>query len=613
LEDKRNIILAVILSAFILFGWGALTDSYFPEPVKPKPRASAPANATAINVPVSGEAPASAIANGGPATTQTTTGQPAMVQSIADALKGTARVAIETPKLKGSINLEGARVDDLLLLAHRTEVAKNSPPVRLFAPSNTKKGYYARFGWTGAAGMELPNEKTIWTPSAGKLTPSTPVTLSWNNAAGQTFQIIYSIDKDYLITAKQRFVNNSSAPAQISGYGLIKRTGKSTDIDTWNIHVGPMGVFNGTAVYDVDYANLDGEAPGFFSNLFGTSAKAGTNSFTTTGGWVGFTDMYWLAALAPDSKLQFKAEMAADKGNYQTNVLPVKSTNVAAGGTHEQTTRLFAGAKEVEVLSTYADKQGIAYLDYAIDWGWFWFIAIPFFKILHWLFGVFGNFGVAIIGLTLIVRAFMFPIAQKGFASMAQMRAIQPKLKSVQEKYKDDKPKLQQEMMKLYKEEKVNPMGGCLPLLLQIPVFFALYKLLMLTIEMRHQPFTLWLKDLSAPDPSAHIVWDALGTGITLPAFLAIGVLPILLGVTMWLMQKLNPQPTDDVQKTVLGIMPWFLMFIMAPFAAGLQLYWVVSNVVSILQQKWLYSRHPQLKEQMAQDAAKKLAEKAKA
>jgi YidC/Oxa1 family membrane protein insertase len=359
-----------------------------------------------------------------------------------------------------------------------------------------------------------------------------------------------------------------------------------------------MGVFNDSANYEWDYDDLD-EAP---------NKQA---AFKTTGGWIGFTDKYWLAALVPDQKTAIDAKLRAGGNNYQAQIVSSKQTAVAAGQSISQTSQLFAGAKEVEVLDDYTNRLGIKYLDYSIDWGWFWFIAIPFFWILHWLFGVFGNFGVAIIGLTVIVRMFMFPVAQRQFASMAAMRVVQPKMKALQERYKDDKPKLQQEMMKLYKDEKVNPFAGCLPIVLQIPVFFALYKLLMLTIEMRHQPFVLWLKDLSAPDPSAQIVFDLLGTGITLPAFLAIGLLPILLGVTMWLMQKLNPQPMDEVQKQVFAIMPWFLMFIMAPFAAGLQLYWVVSNCISILQQKWLYSRHPVLKQQMAQDADEKAAEKA--
>ena len=237
--------------------------------------------------------------------------------------------------------------------------------------------------------------------------------------------------------------------------------------------------------------------------------------------------------------------------------------------------------------------------------GWFWFIAIPFLTVLLWLFGVFGNFGVAIIALTLIVRGVMYPVAQKQFASMAGMRVVQPKMKALQEKYKDDKPKLQQEMMKLYSEEKVNPMAGCLPIILQIPIFFALYKILMLTVEMRHQPFVLWLKDLSGPDPLTPLNLFGL-LPFTPPGFLAIGVLPILVGVTMWLMQRLNPTPMDEVQKQVMGIMPWFLMFIMAPFAAGLQLYWVVSNLLSIAQQKWLYSKHPVLKQQAVIEAKAK-------
>ncbi|MGB5020490.1 membrane protein insertase YidC, partial [Sphingorhabdus sp.] len=303
--------------------------------------------------------------------------------------------------------------------------------------------------------------------------------------------------------------------------------------------------------------------------------------------------------------VKIAADFKAGDGYNWTRIRNAEMTEVAPGATAKQSSQLFAGAKEVEVLQNYTKKLGIPYLDYSIDWGWFWFIAIPFFWILHWFFGVFGNFGVAIIGLTIVVRIFMFPIAQKQFASMAQMRAVQPKMQKLQEKYKDDKQRMQQEIMKLYQEEKVNPFAGCLPIVLQIPVFFALYKILMLSIEMRHQPFTLWLKDLSAPDPLTPVNLFGL-LPFDPPTFLAIGVLPILLGITMWLMQRLNPTPMDEIQKQVMGIMPWFLMFIMAPFAAGLQLYWVVSNVISIGQQKWLYSRHPILKQQAAKEAEAK-------
>jgi YidC/Oxa1 family membrane protein insertase len=573
-EDRRNIIMAVLLTGLILFGWPYVAEYFFPTP--PKPAVSAAKTVEGAS------ADAASITAAKPED---------KTIPLSAALAASGRVAIETPKLQGSINLEGARIDDLLMLAHRVELSKKSPPVRLFAPSGTKEAHFARFGWVGT-GATLPDDKTVWTPSASKLTPDTPVTLSWTNAEGQKFDIKLSIDKDYLITATQSFTNGAATEAQVAPFGVISRKGKSKDVDSWNIHVGPMGVFEGK-ITDLNYDDLE-EAPD--SEV----------SYTTTGGWLGVTEKYWLAALIPDQKAKTKATFRTDKDYYWSQMVADKQAKVAPGASVEQTSRLFAGAKEVAILNAYTKKLGIPYLDYAIDWGWFWFIAIPFFWILHYLFEMFGNFGVAIIGLTIVVRLFMFPIAQKQFASMAQMRVVQPKMQKLQEKYKEDKPRLQQEMMKLYSEEKVNPLAGCLPIVLQIPVFFALYKILLLSIEMRHQPFALWLQDLSAPDPSAHILFDALGTGFALPAFLAIGVLPILLGLTMWLMQRLNPAPMDEVQKQVFAVMPWFLMFIMAPFAAGLQLYWVVSNTISIAQQKWLYSRHPILKQQAVKDAAEK-------
>jgi YidC/Oxa1 family membrane protein insertase len=574
-DDKRNLIFAVLLTGLILFGWPYVASTFFP-------------TAAAPTAPAKTEAAQAGAATSGAAVTSAAA--PKNIP-LGNALKGSARILIETPKLKGSVNLEGARIDDLLLLAHRTELAKDSPPVRLFAPSGTAKAHFARFGWVGS-GITVPDDKTVWTPSASKLTPETPVTLNWTSAEGQKFEIVLSIDKDYLITAEQRFTNGAATEAQVAPFGLLSRNGKSPDPDTWNIHVGPMGVFDGKIV-NVNYSDV-------------IEAPKSEVDYTTTGGWLGETEKYWLAALVPDQKVKTNASFKTEDGYYWSQMVNAAQSKVAPGATISQTSRLFAGAKEVETLDMYANKQGIPLLNYAIDWGWFWFIAIPFFWILHWLFGVFGNFGVAILGLTLVVRTLMFPVAQRQFASMASMRVVQPKMKALQERWKDDKPRLQQEMMKLYKDEKVNPLAGCLPIVLQIPIFFALYKILMLSIEMRHQPFALWIQDLSAPDPSAHILWDALGTGITLPAFLAIGVLPILLGLTMWLMQKLNPQPMDEVQKQVMGIMPWFLMFIMAPFAAGLQLYWVMSNLTSIAQQKWLYSRHPVLKQQAAKDAEAK-------
>ena len=587
MDDKRNLVFAVLLTGLILFGWPYVASYFFPTPA-----------------PVTSTAKSAATPAGAATSDVSVEAAPAKVESLplGTALQSSARVLVETPKLKGSINLEGAKIDDLLLLAHRTELAKDAAPVRLFAPSGSKDAYFARFGWAGT-GIIAPDDKTVWTPSSNKLTPLTPVTLSWTNPQNQKFEIALSIDENYMITAKQRFTNGGTAPVQIANFALLSRTGKPADSTAGgsiftHIHIGPMGVFDNKPNYDWGYVDV--------------AENKGEASFNSTGGWLGFTDKYWLGALIPDQKTAVSAEFRASGDVYQAQVIPTRYTNVAAGAALETNSRLFAGAKEMAVLDSYSKKLGIPYLDYAIDWGWFWFIAIPFFWILHWLFGVFGNFGVAIIGLTLIVRGFMYPVAQKQFASMAQMRAVQPKLKALQERWKDDKPRLQQEMMKLYKEEKVNPLAGCLPVVLQIPIFFALYKILLLSIEMRHQPFVLWLKDLSAPDPLTPINLFGL-LPFDPPSFIAIGVLPILLGVTMWLMQRLNPQPMDEVQKQVFAVMPWFLMFIMAPFAAGLQLYWVMSNVVSIAQQKWLYSRHPVLREQMARDAEEKAKAKANA
>ena len=587
MQDRRNIIIAVLLTGIILFGWPYVAGYIFPVPPKP-----------VVSSTVAKAEGAATSTDNAEVSTATVTKE----ISLTSALAASPRVIVKTPKLQGSINLEGARIDDLLMLAHRQDLPKNSPPVRLFSPSGTKDSYFARFGWTGN-GATLPTDKTMWTTSAKELTPAAPVTLSWTNPEGQLFEIKLSIDEHYLISADQKFTNATGLPtANVAPRSIISRKGKPIDATKGGsiftqIHIGPMGVFDNKPNYEWGYDQVAAES-------------GGAVSYPTTGGWNGFTDKYWLAALVPDQKVPVKAEFIS-KGDYNWALIQnARLTAVEAGKSVSQTSRLFAGAKEYEELRNYTDKLGIPYLDYAIDWGWFWFIAIPFHWLLLKLFGIFGNFGLAIIGLTLIVRGFMFPVAQKQFASMAQMRVVQPKMKKLQDRYKDDKPKLQQEMMKLYQEEKVNPLAGCLPILLQIPVFFALYKNLSLSVEMRHQPFVLWLKDLSAPDPLTPINLFGL-LPFDPPTFIAIGVLPILLGITMWLMQRLNPTPMDEVQKQVFAIMPWMMMFIMAPFAAGLQLYWVVSNTVQIAQQKWLYSRHPILKQQAAEEAEEKAQAKA--
>jgi YidC/Oxa1 family membrane protein insertase len=574
-DDKRNWITAILLSAAILLGWNFVAQKFFPTPTKPdvtKTVAGSPTATTATpgapaTLPAPGTAPAAPAAQ-------------ALVP-VETAVASANRVPIETPALAGSINLVGARIDDITLTKYRQTIKKNAPPVRLFAPGNTKASYFASVGW-GAQGIQVPGPTTVWTATGAKLTPSTPVTLSWSNATGQTFRIEYSIDANYLITAKQTIANTGTAPVSASSFALIDRLGKPTDPheqDSWTIHVGPTGYLDGKSVFDVNYKDLD---------------ESGAVKYNSAG-WLGFTDKYWLAAIVPAKGERVTASMSAPAANNYQTLFARSFTEVEPGKQITTTSRIFAGAKEVGILSKYQDKDDITRLSNAIDWGWFEFFEVPIFKLLDWLFRMVGNFGVAIMMLTLIIRLLMFPIAQRQFHSMAQMRLVQPKMKALQERYKDDKPRQQQELMKLYKDEKINPLAGCLPIVIQIPIFYALYKVLMLTIEMRHQPFILWIKDLSAPDPAHFLNLFGL-LDFTPPSLLALGPLALILGITMFLQFRLNPQATDPVQQQVFKIMPWMFMFIMAPFAAGLLLYWITNNCLSIAQQQFMYRKFPALK-----------------
>ncbi|KTE21602.1 MULTISPECIES: membrane protein insertase YidC [unclassified Sphingopyxis] len=575
MDDKRNWITAILLSAAILLGWNFVAQKFFPTPTKPD-----------VTKTVAGSPTAATATPGTPATPPATGATPAApaVQAIVPveaAVASANRVPIETPALAGSINLAGARIDDVTLTKYRQTIKKNAPPVRLFAPGNTKAAYFASVGWA-AQGIEVPGPATVWSASGAKLTPTTPVTLSWSNTTGQTFRIEYSIDANYLITAKQTIANSGAAPVSASSFALIDRLGKPTDPheqDSWTIHVGPTGYLDGKSVFDVNYKDLDE----------GTAAKY------DSAGWLGFTDKYWLAAVVPAKGERVSASITSPAANNYQTLFARNFAEVAPGKQITTTTRIFAGAKEVYTLQRYEKDQGITRLSNAIDWGWFEFFAVPIFKLLDWLFRMVGNFGVAIMLLTLIIRGLMFPIAQRQFHSMAQMRLVQPKMKALQERYKDDKPRQQQELMKLYKDEKINPLAGCLPIVIQIPIFYALYKVLMLTIEMRHQPFALWIKDLSAPDPAHFLNLFGL-LDFTPPSLLALGPLALILGITMFLQFRLNPQATDPVQQQVFKIMPWMFMFIMAPFAAGLLLYWITNNCLSIAQQQFMYRKFPALK-----------------
>ena len=561
MDNQRNMILAVVLSAIVLFGWQALSERFFPVANPP------------VTKVVGGKEKALPQPGADPAADS-----PSAIRDRAVVLKETPRVAIDTPKIAGSINLKGARIDDLVLKAYRETVAKNSPPIRLLSPGGSPAAYYAGFGWTGD-GVDAPGPNTVWTASGQSLTPATPVTLSWSNTRGQRFETVIAVDADYMFTVTQKLANGGVGAVAARPYGLVSKDGVSKDPSSWTLHTGPIGVFNDAANYDLSFKGLD------------ETGKAGTR-FASTGGWLGFGDKYWLTALIPDAKAPVDAGFLSTAPQAYQAVQTGRPLVIQPGKSAAITQRFFAGAKEVKLLDRYETELGVPLFSRAIDWGWFRVIEKPIFWVLDQVFKLVGNFGVAIIILTFLVRGLMFPIAQKQFRSMAGMRRVQPKMKELQERHKEDKPRLQQELLKLYQEEKVNPLAGCLPILVQIPVFYALYKVLMVTIEMRHQPFILWIRDLSAPDP-LHIL-NLFGLlNFTPPAFLGIGVLAVLLGISMWLQFRLNPQPMEPAQQQVMSLMPWIMMFIMAPFAAGLLVYWITSNFLTIAQQAWLYSKHP--------------------
>ncbi|MDQ2893387.1 MAG: membrane protein insertase YidC [Pseudomonadota bacterium] len=564
-NDRQNFVLFAVIAALILFGWPLLQGKFFPTANPP------------VTKIINGKSQPVARPSADP-----TADSPAAVRDRRTVLAETPRIRIDTPTLKGSINLKGARIDDLVLADYNETIAKNSPPIRLLSPAGAPEAYFAGFGWRND-GLNPPAPDTVWTASSDVLSPGHPVALEAANASGQRFRIEIGIDDGYMFTVKQTVLNAGSNPVPVAPYGFVNRAGVSKDPGSWTIHTGPMSVHDGGADYGVKFKDVD----------------AAPEKFSTTGGWLGFTDKYWLTALVPDQSAMFDGQFrSGTQSSYQADYT-YQPKLVTPGQQLSQTSRFFAGAKEVKLLQHYENDAGVTKLDKAIDWGWFEIVEKPIFTYLDWLFRMVGNFGVAIILLTVTIRGLMFPIAQRQFASMAKMRAVQPKMKILQERHKDDKVKMQQEVMALYKTEKVNPVAGCLPTLLQIPIFYALYKVLMLTIEMRHQPFVLWIKDLSAPDPLTPVNLFGMLHFVP-PHFIAIGVVPILLGISMYFQFKLNPAPMDATQKQIFALMPWVLMFVMAPFAVGLQVYWITSNCLAILQQRILYARHPDLKTAVA-------------
>ena len=510
---------------------------------------------------------------------------PAARRTRRDVIGESHRVTIDTPALQGSIALTGALLDDLSLKDYRETPDKNSPLIVLLSPHGASAAYFIESGFTVAGdGVPVPGPATVWSKSDGDvLTPSAPVTLKWDNGKGLVFTRSYAVDKDYMFTVTQSVANNGVAPVTLNPYSLIVREGTPTTSGYSVLHEGFIG-YLGDKEQDLTYAGIEKE-PGSKSKITGT------------GGWIGFTDKYWATALIPDQGKTFDgeyAEFGTGQKTYQTATVD-NAVTVPPGGHVDVNSRVFAGAKVSKLLNQY-EAQGIKKFDLMIDWGYLWFLTQPMARLLGNLNHLIGNMGLSIIALTFLVKLVFFPLANRSYLSMAKMKQAQPQLAALKERFPDDKMRQQQEMMKLYKAEKINPVAGCLPMVIQIPVFFALYKVLFVTIEMRQAPFVLWIRDLSQPDPTN--IFNLFGVlpynPTTLPLvghFLAIGILPLIMGVSMFVQMKMNPEPTDPVQKTMFAWMPVVFTFMLGSFPCGLVVYWTTNNTLTIIQQSVIMKR----------------------
>ena len=513
-------------------------------------------------------------------------------------LKKSQRVRIVTPRLKGSIALLGAKLDDLTMLGYRAELDMNSAKVDLLQPVGADNAYFVEYGWVASQkGIPLPGDKTLWAADRSELRPGQPVTLRWDNGQGLRFERTYAIDQNYLITVTQKIVNSGNRTVELFPYAVIARSGEVTTSGWYVLHEGPYGVFrkkasNGGSLEEISWDDL--------------RDKKRINK-TSVGGWIGITDRYWLVALAPVQNIKVKAGFGhrklAQLDKWQVDILQ-PGQRIAPRGTARAITYLFAGAKEIKVIDVYADKPGLTQFDLAIDFGWFYFLTKPIFLVLIWLHSMVGNFGVSILVLTIFIKILFFPLANKSYRAMGKMKALTPKMKQIKERFKDQKELQNKEMMELYKREKVNPMAGCWPMLIQIPVFFALYKVLLVNIEMRHAPFFGWIQDLSARDPTSVLnlfgllPFDAPMTGMV--GMISIGIWPLLMGISMFLQQRLNPAPPDPMQARIFMMLPIVFTFILAPFAAGLVIYWTWNNLLSMTQQWIIMKRHGTLSQATA-------------
>lgn len=482
-------------------------------------------------------------------------------------LKQDRRVKISTPALTGSIRVKGGRFDDLYLDKYKQTLTEDSSDVELFSPAKTDNPYYAEFGWIAASpNTRVPNSSTVWTVKGTELTPQTPLVMEWNNGQGLKFIRKISVDDNYMFSIDQAVENNSGAKVTLYPYGLIKRVYDVKNAQSSVVHEGMIGVVDSN-LKEIKYKKLEDKE---------------SQSFKTDGGWAGFSDRYWFSALILDKNVENKVKFSnTGNGGYQVDYVGAP-VSIEAGSLGSSSGKMFAGAKEIKLLDRYTKQFNIDKFDLAVDFGWYYFLTKPFFYILDFLYHIIGNMGWAILLFAALLRLAMYPIAGKSFESMSKMKKVQPKIKELQERYGEDKMKLQQEMMNLYRKEKINPAAGCLPMLIQIPVFFSLYKVLNISIEIRHAPFIGWIKDLSAPDPLT------LSTifHFPVPGLLDIGVWPIIMGLTMFIQQKLNPAPANKDQARMFMMLPIIFTFMLGHFASGLVIYWSLSNILSILQQK---------------------------
>ena len=575
--ENRNLIMAVALSMIVLLGWQIFVIQ--PEMEKEaaeQERIAAQMAQSATTVNDTGQPSASAAS-----------GTPAIITNTAPAkaVDTAKRIVIDAPLVRGSFSLRGARIDDVILTSYNETLDENSENIHFLKKISSDTPFFAEFGWSSSdLDQTMPSADSLWSADRDVLSPAAPVTLTWDNGQGLRFTRRISINDDYLFVFEDSVTSTLPGDITLYPYGLVRRHGTPATTGMYILHEGPLGVFDET-LNEEDYDDLrDAGADGIKITP------------ETAGGWVGITDKYWLAALLPTQAKNYNfgfQSLAGNADRYQVDFIDPNGLLLAAGGAITSESRLFAGAKKVALLDYYAEQLNIPNFDLAIDFGWFYFLTKPFFYAINWLFGLFGNFGVAVLAFTVLVKLAFFPLANKSYRSMAKMRLLAPKLKTLRERFGEDRQKLNQEMMALYKAEQVNPAAGCLPVLLQIPVFFALYKVLFVTIEMRHAPFFGWITDLSAPDPTSIFnMFGLLPYSVSfLPPFLQLGIWPILMGVSMFLQMRLNPAPPDPIQAKVFQFMPIFFTFLLATFPAGLVIYWTWNNLLSMAQQWYILKR----------------------